>query len=132
MKTTGPDGNFIDYTTGNLGVRIWKDRSRAIGRDSESARWTEQENVFMIPVPNRVLALHRSSSDAPVRAISWNTALYENKECDPELKKLLAGQITFDQALANSIRTPESTSQLNQLRGLPDLKQHQGRIEIGL
>ena len=97
MKTTSPDGTFIDYTTGSLGVRVWKNQSRAIARDNESAGWVEQENIYMTPVPNRVLALKRSSNDAPVRAIAWNTALYENNERDAELKKLLAGQITFDQ-----------------------------------
>jgi hypothetical protein len=128
MKTTSQDGSFIDYTTGNLGVRVWKNQSRAIARDNESAGWIEQENIFTIPVPNRVLALQRSSSDAPARAIAWNTALLENKECGVELKKLLAGQIVFDQALPESIMT----RQLNQLRDLSYSKpQRQARTEIG-
>jgi len=129
MKTTSPDGSFIDYTTGNLGVRVWKNQSRAIARESESARWIEQENIFTIPVPNRVLALQRSSSNAPARAIAWNTALLENNECGAELKKLLAGQIAFDQALPESIMTRP----LNQLCDLTDSKpRHQERTEIGL
>ena len=99
MKTTNLERNYIDYTIGNLGVRVWKDQSQAIARDTESAPWIEQGSIFSIPVPNRVLALQRSSV-APIRVIAWNTALYENKQNDPELRKLLSGGMSFIQAVS--------------------------------
>jgi hypothetical protein len=99
MKTTGNDRTYINYTTGNLGVRVWKDQSQAIARDPQSALWIEEGSIFSIPVPDRVLTLQRSSA-APVRAIAWNTALYENKQHDSELRNLLSGRISFDQVIS--------------------------------
>lgn len=95
MKTISIDRTSIDYTSGNVGVRVWRDRCQALARDSESAPWIVQENVFSIPVPVRVLELPRSGATS-VRALACNVALYENKEFDPDLRKLLRGWVTFD------------------------------------
>jgi hypothetical protein len=36
-KTISEDSAFIDYTRGNLGVRVWKDRCQTIARDGDGA-----------------------------------------------------------------------------------------------
>lgn len=99
MKSTNIERTYMDFTSGSVGIRIWRDRAKAIAREDASTGWVEQGNVFMIPVPERVLAVHRCHSDAPVRAIARNAGLYESRECDLELRKLLQGRMTFDQAL---------------------------------
>jgi hypothetical protein len=99
VKTISVDRTYIDYTSGNVGVRVWRDRCQAIARDSESAPWIAQENIFSIPVPIRVFELPRSGVTS-VRALAWNVALYENKEFDAGLRKLLRAWVTFDDAIS--------------------------------
>lgn len=99
MKTISVDRTYIDYTSGNFGVRVWRDQCQAISQGSESGSWTARENVFSIPVPGRVLEFPRFGA-ASVRAISWSVAFYEHKEFDPELRKLLRLWITFDDAVS--------------------------------
>ena len=99
MRTTNIERNYIDFVSGGCGVRVWRDRARAVKREGLSRGWVEHENIFMIPIPERVLAL-QSRHDAPARAIARNIEFYESRECDSELGRLLRGQMTFDKALS--------------------------------
>jgi hypothetical protein len=100
VKTISVDRTYIDYTSRNFGVRVWRHRCQAIARDSKSAPWVIQENAFSIPAPARVLELPHSGGAAPVRALAVNTARYENKERDPELRNVLTALVTFDAAIS--------------------------------
>ena len=100
MKTVGESADYIDYTHGNSGVRVWKNQCQAISREDETCDWIGQERVFPIPVADSVLGFPHSGA-APTTALASEVARYDDKECDPELRGLLKGWMGFEEALAN-------------------------------
>jgi hypothetical protein len=99
MKTVGENGNFIDYTHGNSGVRVWKNQCQAIDRQDETSGWIGQEPIFPIPVPDSILGFPHSGG-APTTALAFEVARYDDKECDPQLRALLKQWMTFEDAIS--------------------------------
>jgi hypothetical protein len=99
MKTVGETGNYIDYTHGNSGVRVWKDQCQAIRRRDETSEWTGIESILPIPVPDSILGFPHSGL-APTTAVAFEVARYDDKECDPELRGLLKQWMAFEDAMS--------------------------------
>jgi hypothetical protein len=99
MKTVNEDESYIDYTHGDFGVRVWKDRCQAIRRDDHVSDWVGQENVLPVPVPDSILGFPHAGI-APVNALALQVAKYDERERDPELRGLLKGWMTFEEAIS--------------------------------
>lgn len=85
MKTVSENRDYVDYTHGDSGVRVWKDQCQAIGRQDETCEWVGREHIFPIPVPDSILGFPHSGA-APTTALALEVARYDDKECDPELR----------------------------------------------
>lgn len=101
MKFVSEDKTYIDYTHGNLGVRVWKHQCQAIRKDGETSVWVEAEDVFPVPVPDSILGFPHSGA-APTTVLAATVARYDDKECDPELRGLLKRWMTFEEALVTA------------------------------
>jgi hypothetical protein len=55
MKTVSENGDYIDYTHVNSGVRVWKNQCQAIIRQDETCDWVGREDHFPIPVQDSIL-----------------------------------------------------------------------------
>lgn len=99
MKTVSEDRSHIDYTYGNLGVRVWMDHCQAIRRDDDSSDWVGQENILPVPVPDSILGFPHAGI-APINALAFQVAQYDERERDPELRGLLKGWMTFEEAIS--------------------------------
>ena len=95
-KTISEDSAFIDYTRGNLGVRVWKDRCQTIARDGDGQEWQGRERQYPPPIDPEFHDLPLGGSLQPVPAITFEIALLGSIE----LSRLTAGELSFDQALA--------------------------------
>ena len=99
MKTVSEDKRYIDYTYGNSGVRVWKNHCQAISRDDGVSDWVGQENILPVPVPDSILGFPHGGI-APINALAFQVAKYDERERDPELRGLLKGWVTFDEAIS--------------------------------
>ena len=99
MKTVSEDKSYIDYTYGNVGVRVWKDHCQAISRDDAASDWVGQENILPVPVPDSILGFPHAGI-APVNLLAFQVATYEERKRDPELRGLLKGWMTFQEAIS--------------------------------
>ena len=99
LKTISADRTQIDYTHGNSGVRVWKDRCQAIGRIDEGSDWVGHENILPVPVPDSILGFPHSGV-APATALAFEVARYDEQECDPELRGLLKRWMAFEEAIS--------------------------------
>jgi hypothetical protein len=99
MKTVGENGNYIDYTHGNSGVRVWKNQCQAISRRDERCDWIGREHIFPIPVPDSILGFPHSGI-APTTALAFEVARYDDTERDPELRGLLKQWMAFEDAIS--------------------------------
>ncbi len=99
MKAVSEDKSYIDFTRGNYGVRVWRDRCQAISRDDERTDWTGREEFVPIPVPDSILGFPHSGGP-PANAVALEVARYDDGESDPELRGVLKGWMTFDQAIS--------------------------------
>ena len=99
MKTTSEDGSYIEYTHGNSGVRVWKDRCQVIDRQDETSDWIGRQPVFPVPVPDSILGFPHSGV-APTTALAFEVARYDDKESDPELRGLLKQWMAFEAAIS--------------------------------
>ena len=102
MKTVGENGDYIDYTHGNSGVRVWSNRCQAITRQDEACDWMGQEGPLPIPVPDSILGFPHSGV-APVTALAFEVARYDEKAHDPELRALLKQWMMFDEAIGRPL-----------------------------
>jgi hypothetical protein len=98
MKTVGENRDYVDYTHGNSGVRVWKNQCQAISRQDETGDWIGREGILPIPVPDSILGFPHSGA-APTSALAFEVARYDDKECDPELRGLLKQWMAFEDAL---------------------------------
>jgi hypothetical protein len=98
MKTVSEDKSHIDYTCGDFGVRVWKDHCLAIRWDDDISDWVGRENILPVPVPDSILGFPHAGI-APVNALAFQVAKYDERERDPELRGLLKGWMTFEEAI---------------------------------
>ena len=99
MKTASEDKSYVDYTYGDFGVRVWKDHCQAIRRDDDASDWVGQETILPVPVPDSILGFPHAGI-APINTLALHVARYDNTERDPELRILLKGWITFEEAIS--------------------------------
>jgi hypothetical protein len=99
MKTVSRDQSYIDYTYGDYGVRVWRGHCQAIRRDDDTSNWVGHENILPVPVPDSILGFPHAGI-APVNALSFHVARYDERERDPELRGLLKGWMTFEEAIS--------------------------------
>jgi hypothetical protein len=98
MKMVSADGSYIDFTRGNYGVRVWRDRCQAICRINEHADWVGREGIVPVPVPDSILGFPHSGGP-PTTAVAFEVAQYDDAEADPELRGLLKGWVTFEETV---------------------------------
>ena len=99
MKTLSENGDYIDYTHANSGVRVWKNQCQAISRQNETCDWIGREGLFPVPVPDSILGFPHSGA-APTTALAFEVARFDEKECDPELRGLLKQWMAFEDAIS--------------------------------
>lgn len=99
MKTMSQDRSYIDYTYGDFGVRVWKGHCQAIKRDDNVSDWVGLEHILPVPVPDSILGFPHAGI-APVNALAFQVATYDERERDPELRGVLKGWMTFEEAIS--------------------------------
>ena len=99
MKVVSEDKSYIDYTHGDFGVRVWKDHCQAIRRDDDASEWVGEENTLPVPVPDSILGFPHAGI-APINMLAFQVAKYDDRERDPELRGLLKGWMTFEEAIS--------------------------------
>ena len=99
MKTVSADKTYIDYTGCNFGVRVWREKCQSIARDSSSSEWITREATQRIPVYEETLYLPLRGR-GPITALAREVARYEGDERDPELRRVLRGWRSFDDAVS--------------------------------
>ena len=100
MKSVSKDKSYIDFTHGDSGVRVWKDRCQAIRRQTDVSDWEGQENIVPVPVPDSILGFPHAGV-APCNELAFQVARYDDWERDPELRGLLKGWMTFEEAMSS-------------------------------
>lgn len=98
MKSVSADKSHIDFTDGNSGVRVWKHQCQAIYRIDETSDWIGRGDIVPVRVPDSILGFPHAGI-APVNALAAEVARYDNSARDPELRALLKGWTTFEEAL---------------------------------
>ena len=98
MKIVSKDKNYIDFTRGNTGVRVWKNQCQAIFRKDEHSEWIGRESTIPVPVSDSILGFPHSGVP-PTTAVAHEVAQYDAAESDPELRGVLKGWMTFEQAI---------------------------------
>jgi hypothetical protein len=97
MKIVSEDKSYIDYTHGNCGVRVWRYQCQAITREQDESDWAGQDDILPVPVPDSILGFPHSGIP-PANAVAAHVARYDDKERDPELRGVLKGWMTFEEA----------------------------------
>jgi hypothetical protein len=100
MKIVSEDKSYVDYTHENRGVRVWKDHCQAIYRADEDSDWLEKEANIPVPVPDSILGFPHGGVPA-TNALALEVAKYDDKVGDPELRAVVKGWMTFEEALAS-------------------------------
>ena len=100
MKTVSPDKGYIDYTHGNCGIRVCPNLCQAIARDEATSKWTPRENAQTLPVAESILTM-KIVQWRPITALAAALARYEDKELDSELRRVLKGELSFNDALSD-------------------------------
>ena len=95
MKKISQDKTYIDYTKGNFGIRVWRDRCQAIARTAGSTTWELRESAKPLPIDDRFKNFPGGAMH-PVPAI----ALEIGRVGSDELEKLVGGEISFDHAIS--------------------------------
>ena len=87
MKRTAADGTFLDYTTENSGVRVWRDSCAVICREPDG-EWSERGLPHPIPVDPPLIDMPLHGPDS-VHPLALELARYEATEQDAELRQLI-------------------------------------------
>src|ERR1700732_2486260 len=101
MKIISHVKTHVDYTSGNIGVRVWKDRFQQIHRDTNKSEWyTVGGSRFSIPASKSQLSsqfarLREGAPDPFASQIAATVGCHEREESDPELRELLMGSKPF-------------------------------------
>ena len=95
-KTISPDRTYIDYTRGNRGVRIWREKCQAIARTDAGSEWGGSGQACLLPIDGRFWNFPIGSSLQPVPVIALEIGSIDNEE----LKMLACGEISFEDAVS--------------------------------
>jgi hypothetical protein len=105
MKTISPDRSYIDYTTGNEGIRVWKDRFQWINKGPQG-EWVPVDDQGTIPANEKDLRwtpfvpLRPGQGDPYASRIGSLIRRYSQDEDDSELEQVLLGTKTFEEAVS--------------------------------
>jgi hypothetical protein len=99
VKTVSESRDYVDFTHGNSGVRVWKNQCQVISRQDETCDWIGQGDIVPIPVPDSILGFPHSGTP-PTTALASEVAGYDDKESNPELRGLLKRWMEFEDALS--------------------------------
>jgi hypothetical protein len=103
MKTIIADKTYIDYTTRNEGIRVWKNGFRRICKGS-LGEWLLQDRQYNIPAKEETIrwkfAPLRQGQAPPITPqIAMLIGRYTREEDDPELEQVLLGTKAFEEAV---------------------------------
>jgi hypothetical protein len=103
MKTVSADKTYVDYTDGKFGVRVRQHVCQPIGLDGDV--WNEYDTSYSVPVEVHFLELPKRGLDS-ITSLASNVAGYEQyrpgelEEDKSQLRRVLYGEISFDQAVS--------------------------------
>lgn len=96
LKTISPDGAYVDYTDGGLGVRVWEGRCQAIAREGSASGWYPREEAQALPLDRKIRDL--PLRPGPIPALALEAGSLDSDE----LRRLLSGDLAFADALKTS------------------------------
>lgn len=98
FRIVSNDGSYIDYTRHDSGVRVWKDKCQAIGREDANSEWSGIEAPRTIPIlPDQFQP--QNVENAPL----YLSLALEKLENDPkgrEAKELVYGHLAFEKVIS--------------------------------
>jgi hypothetical protein len=105
MKTISADKNYIDYVSGDSGVRVWKRYFQELYRKPPHSDWQTVDPLYDIPTTEeqiswKFVALAAGTPPPQTLRIAMAVSRYEERERDPELRKLLMGWKPFKEAVS--------------------------------
>src|SRR5580704_466231 len=101
MKRISSDYSYLDYTADRVGVRVRKNVCRPI--ILERGRWTEYGVSYSIPVALGQLHSKRTGISSLASNVSRVEELAPGGVERAELRRLVAGEISFEDAIACSL-----------------------------
>jgi hypothetical protein len=104
MKKISADKSYIDYTTGDEGIRVRKNWFRRIYQGSQG-EWLAQDGQYKIRASEETLRwkfvpLPQGQAPPLTSQIAMLIGRYTQDENDPELEQVLLGIKTFEEAVS--------------------------------
>src|SRR6202795_2693474 len=105
MKTISADKTYVDYTSGETGVRVWEGRFQQLYRRIPDSDWETLGHRYAIPVSEeqiswRFVDVPEGAALPTASQIAFAIGHYEQEQRDPELGKLLRGFKSFGDAIS--------------------------------
>jgi len=98
-KTIGPDRDRIDYTHDNTGVRVRRGTGQAIARASVNSEWLEHGPAYSLSSLNNSFGSFAQGSSMPLAPVLAHE-IGRMEQSRPELRKLVTGELSFDDAVS--------------------------------
>jgi hypothetical protein len=112
MKTISADRSYVDYTARNFGVRVRRTSCRTI--EQNGSEWTEYGDERLLPLTESMLdpMMSEDLGDLTVNLVdceaSENVGVAGVKH---ELRGVLLGKISMNEALNTSVRDTDPATQ---------------------
>ena len=100
MKTISADKTYVDYTSGETGIRVWEGRFQELYRNTSDSDWDTQGHRYPIPVSEEQISWREGAALSGASQIECVIGHYEREQRDPELGKLLRGLKSFKEAIS--------------------------------
>jgi len=104
MKTISTDKTYMDYTSGETGIRVWEGRFQQLYRNSPDSDWETLGHRYPVPVSEEQISwrfVELPGASLPVVSqIAFAIGHYEQEQRDQELGKVLRGLTSFGEAIS--------------------------------
>ena len=105
MKTISADKTYVDYTSGETGVRVWEGRFQQLYRNTPDSDWETLGHRYAIPVSEeqiswRFVDFPEGAALSMASQIAFAIGHYEQEQRDSELGKRLRGLMSFRNAIS--------------------------------
>jgi hypothetical protein len=98
LKKIAGDQSSIDYLADRVGVRVRRDQCRPIVL--QRGRWTEYGVPYSLPVDSSQLYLQKTGISSLATSVNRVEESSPDEETPSELRRLILGEMTFDDALS--------------------------------
>ena len=99
MKTISADKTYVDYTSGETGVRVWEGRFQQLYRNTPDSDWETKGHRYPVPVSKEQILEFVDFPEGGTLPVTSQIALAIEQQ-DPELRKLLRGVSSFEDAIS--------------------------------